>query len=409
MKRVVLLALAQCLAMGALTAPAVVGLSVRVREFVEPDAAAGLLGAIISLGSLAAMIANPLFGWLADHTGRRRGALTLGAVAGLVATVGVAWAPSPVALAAAWITAQAAYNMCFGAINGLISHGLADTDRTRAAGVLSSVSILGTLPGLAAAALLPHDVAAMMLVVPTIAAVAIPILALRLPRSARVDGAAPSRRPMEVVRTVASRAFVVVITVRFVIAFELAAGLVFALYLFTDRWQIAETDAVPLVSLMTAVGAVGLVATAAIIAASPLRRAPARVLLGSALVGLAVATLARALAPNVLIFLLATLVAGCAIGAGFTATRSIAQAVLPPERSALGLGVFNVANTLAPAVAPVVAGALVVPGLLPWQTDGYGAMYLALSVPIVACLALLPLLRQRRAAVASPHLPHMHR
>lgn len=411
MKRVVLLAFAQCLAMGALTAPAVVGLSVRVREFVEPDAAAGLLGAIISLGSLAAMIANPLFGWLADHTGRRRGALTLGAVAGLVATVGVAWAPSPVALTAAWITAQAAYNMCFGAINGLISHGLADTDRTRAAGVLSSVSILGTLPGLAVAALLPHDVAVMMLVVPAFAAVAIPILALRLPRSARVDSAAPPHRPLDAVRTVASRAFVVVFTIRFVIAFELAAGLVFALYLFTDRWQVAEADSVRLVSLMTAVGAVGLVGTAAIIAASRLRRASARVLLGSALVGVTIATIARALAPTVLVFLLATLVAGCAIGAGFTASRSIAQAVLPPERSALGLGIFNVANTLAPAVAPAVAGALVVPGLVPWQADGYGAMYLALSVPIAACLALLPLLRQRSAVApsASPHLPQMHR
>src|SRR5699024_12878043 len=33
-----------------------------------------------------------------------------------VATVGVAWAPTPVALAAAWVAAQAAYNMCFGAI-----------------------------------------------------------------------------------------------------------------------------------------------------------------------------------------------------------------------------------------------------------------------------------------------------
>ena len=165
MKRVVLLAIAQCFAMGALTAPAVVGLSLRVREFSEPDEAAGMLGAMISIGSITAMIANPLFGWLADHTGRRRGTLTLGAVAGLVATVGVAWAPTPVALAAAWVAAQAAYNMCFGAINGLISHGLAETDRTRAAGVLSSVSILGTLPGLVAAALLPDDVAAMILAV----------------------------------------------------------------------------------------------------------------------------------------------------------------------------------------------------------------------------------------------------
>lgn len=397
MKRVVLLAIAQCFAMGALTAPAVVGLSLRVREFSEPDEAAGMLGAMISIGSITAMIANPLFGWLADHTGRRRGTLTLGAVAGLVATVGVAWAPTPVALAAAWVAAQAAYNMCFGAINGLISHGLAETDRTRAAGVLSSVSILGTLPGLVAAALLPDDVAAMILAVPTAAAVAIPIIALRLPRGAHADGGRRLRHARDAVRTVASRAFVAVFAIRFVIAFELAAGLVFALYLFTDRWQLDEVDAVRLVSLMTVVGAVGLVGTAALIASTPLRRVSARVLLGSALVGLAVATLARALAPTIGVFLLATLVAGCAIGTGFTASRSIAQAVLPPERSALGLGIFNVANTLAPAIAPIAAGALVVPGLIPWQPDGYGAMYVALAVPVIAGLALLPLLRQRTA------------
>ncbi|WP_324013356.1 MFS transporter [Microbacterium sp. JZ37] len=393
MRRVLLLALAQCAVLGSLTAPAVVGLSVMIRDMVGADAAPTALAGVAAAGSAAAMLANPLFGWAADRSrvpGGRRTWLVAGAIAGVAACAAVAFAPDVTWLAIAWMLAQASYNACFGAINGLLSEGLAPQDRTRAAGVFSAASLIGTLPGLAAAALLPTRIVAMTLVVPCIAAAAILFVALRLRRLPGRASAEPWR--LGAVAALLTRRFVAVLAVRFVLALELAAGLTFSLYLFLDRWALEDALAVRLVSLATLIGALGVVATSVLIAATPLARVDPRRLLAPALIVLALAMVGRGLATEVLHFHIATALAGCAIGAGFTSTRSIAQAALPPTESALGLGVFNVANTLAPIVAPVLASTLIAPGLLPGLPDGYAVMYVLLAVPVLSCLATLPLL-----------------
>jgi len=401
MKRILILALAQAMVLGALTAPAVVGLSIDVRRLLPHGDEAGALGAIISSGSVAALIANPFFGWLADATGRRRTLLVAGAVGGFAGCAALLWAPSIGMLTAAWVAAQVGYNMCFGAINGLVSAQLAPADRTRAAGVLSAVTVLGTLPGLAAAAVFSDDHALMVLAMPAVTLVAVPLLASRLSgRSASAARRVPLRVP---IRTITTSAFLLAVAARFVIALELAAGLVFALYLFTDRWHLGTPAAVRLVSLATLLGALGIVAASSAISLTRLRTIDARILLGCGLGALALGTVARGLAPTPTVFLAATVVAGCAIGAGFTASRSLAQSALPATDSGLGLGIFNAANTLAPAVAPLLAGALVTPGLIPWQPDGYAAMYLFLVIPIVLCAAAIPasLIRRRRSAATT--------
>lgn len=395
MKRILILALAQALVLGALTAPAVVGLSLDVRRLLPHGDEAGTLGVIISAGSVAALIANPFFGWLADATGRRRTLLVAGAVGGFAGCAALLWAPSLGMLTAAWVSAQVGYNMCFGAINGLVSAQLAPADRTRAAGVLSAVTVLGTLPGLAAAAVFADHRSLMVLAVPTAALVAIPLLASRIPGE---SASAVRRRSLHVpIRSIATSAFLLAVAARFVIALELAAGLIFALYLFTDRWHLGTSSAVRLVSAATLLGAVGVVAASSTISLTRLRVVDSRVLLGIGLGALALGTAARGLAPTPAVFLVATFIAGCAIGTGFTASRSLAQSALPAADSGLGLGVFNAANTLAPAIAPLLAGALVMPEIIPWQPDGYGAMYLLLTIPIALCAAAIPISRPRRS------------
>ncbi|GAA4193767.1 hypothetical protein GCM10022219_16010 [Microbacterium oryzae] len=393
MRRILLLAIAQCAVLGSLTAPAVVGLSVLTRDLVGDDGAPSALAAIIAAGSATAMVANPLFGWAADRsrTGRR-GWLVGGAVVGLLASGALISATHIAWLGAAWMLAQAAYNACFGAINGLLSARLAPADRTRAAGVFSAASFVGTLPGLALAALLPHSLTGMILTVPALATAAILLIVRRLPRDdAPSTAAATGGRPA--IRSVLTRAFLAASLIRFVLAVELAAGLTFGLYLFLDRWHLSEADAVRMVSLATLLGAVAVTATASAIAATPLSKADPRRLLGAALVLVAAAMIGRGIATAMGPFLIATAVAGVGVGAGYTATRSLVQAALPPEASAFGLGVFNVANTLAPVVAPLLAGALLLPSPASWLPDAYGAMYVLLAVPVLACGGVLPWLR----------------
>src|SRR5690554_5135714 len=93
-RRVLALGGLRALVMAALTAPAVVGLSLLVIEGVGADRAPGVLVTISALGSVAAMVANPLLGWCADRwpgrDGSRRWWLVGGAAAGLAGSLLVA-------------------------------------------------------------------------------------------------------------------------------------------------------------------------------------------------------------------------------------------------------------------------------------------------------------------------------
>jgi MFS family permease len=399
MKRVYALAIVQCAALGALTAPAVVGLSVLISRMVGEDGAPAALSVVVVAGSTAALVANPLMGWCADRTPRRYGGrrtwIVGGALGGLAGSAAVAFAPDTAALVLAWAFTQIAYNACFAGVNSMVSRGLAPEHRLRLGAVFSAVTLIGTLPGLIISAVFAHDIVTMMLAVPAGAAVLIPVIVLTLPDPDERAGAADGTnwRRIGELRAILTRRFLAVMAVRFVFAVELAAGLVFGLYLFTDRWGLAENDAVRLVAGSTFVGAAGLLCASTAVALLR-HRAPGETrLLGIATIVLTLAMLARALAPTPEIFVIATFFAGGAIGLSFVSTRAIVQGLLPPTRAALGLGVFNVANTLAPIVAPLIATALLGLGR-ETVADPYAGMYVLLAVPVLACLAVLPALRR---------------
>ncbi len=403
MKRIYALALAQCAVLGALTAPAVVGLSLMVSRMVGEADAPAVLSVLVASGSAAALIANPLFGWCADRTPTRRGGrrawLIGGAIAGLAGSAAVAMAADPAVLWIAWVLTQIAYNACFAAVNSMVSRGLAPEHRVRVGAVFAAMSFLGTVPGLAAAALFSADTVIMTLAVPVVAAIVVPIVALRL---ADPDDGGARDEPARVgglaeLRAILTRRFLAIMAVRFVFAVELTAGLVFGLYLFRQRWDLAESDAVRLVSASTFIGVIGLLVATATLSLLRRRMPSERALLAGAILALVAAMVGRALAGSPVLFQVATFVAGAAIGVGFASSRAVVQALLPPARAAFGLGVFGAANNLAPIVAPLVAAALLtISGHV--VSDAYTGMYVLLAVPVLACLALLPALRPPKPA-----------
>lgn len=408
MTRILQLAVMQCAALGALTAPAVVAVSLLVRRMVGNDSAPDVYALIDAAAALTAMIAAPLCGLLADRTmsrlGRRRPWLLGGAVVGLLGSAAMAWASGPVILAGAWMLTQAGYNAVFAAINGLLAEGLAPADRTRAAGIFSAAAFLGTAPGLLVAALLAENVRAMLLVVPVAALAVIVPLALRIPDpplTARLP-AAP-RTPRRGLRAatssdISTAPFLAVLAMRFLFSLQLSAGLTFALYLFLSRWSLAESAAVRATSLTTFTGVVGVVAGAVLLTSSRWRSTRMTPVLGVALGLLAVAMLGRALAPTLLVFHVATAVAGLSIGLGMTATRSLAYALLPASAAGFGLGLVGAAGSLAGLIAPLAAAALLTLSTSWGSADPYAGMYTLLALPALLGLALLPFTRARNAA-----------
>ncbi|MGO1482387.1 MAG: MFS transporter [Brachybacterium sp.] len=408
MTRILQLAVMQCAALGALTAPAVVAVSLLVRRMVGNDSAPDVYALIDAAAALTAIIAAPLCGLLADRTmsrlGRRRPWLLGGAVVGLLGSAAMAWASGPVILAGAWMLTQAGYNAVFAAINGLLAEGLAPADRTRAAGIFSAAAFLGTAPGLLVAALLAENVRAMLLVVPVAALAVIVPLALRIPDpplTARLP-AAP-RTPRRWLRAatssdISTAPFLAVLAMRFLFSLQLSAGLTFALYLFLSRWSLAESAAVRATSLTTFTGVVGVVAGAVLLTSSRWRSTRMTPVLGVALGLLAVAMLGRALAPTLLVFHVATAVAGLSIGLGMTATRSLAYALLPASAAGFGLGLVGAAGSLAGLIAPLAAAALLTLSTSWGSADPYAGMYTLLALPALLGLALLPFTRARNAA-----------
>lgn len=408
MTRILQLAVMQCAALGALTAPAVVAVSLLVRRMVGNDSAPDVYALIDAAAALTAMIAAPLCGLLADRTmsrlGRRCPWLLGGAVVGLLGSAAMAWASGPVILAGAWMLTQAGYNAVFAAINGLLAEGLAPADRTRAAGIFSAAAFLGTAPGLLVAALLAENVRAMLLVVPVAALAVIVPLALRIPDpplTARLP-AAP-RTPRRWLRAatssdISTAPFLAVLAMRFLFSLQLSAGLTFALYLFLSRWSLAESAAVRATSLTTFTGVVGVVAGAVLLTSSRWRSTRMTPVLGVALGLLAVAMLGRALAPTLLVFHVATAVAGLSIGLGMTATRSLAYALLPASAAGFGLGLVGAAGSLAGLIAPLAAAALLTLSTSWGSADPYAGMYTLLALPALLGLALLPFTRARNAA-----------
>lgn len=398
MRRILLLALAQLSVLAALTPPAVVGLSLLLQRWAGPDAAPAVLGVALACGSTAALVCNPLFGRWVDRTPRRLGGrrlwLVLGALGGLAGSVCVALAGDPTALILAWMLTQGAYNACFAAVNGLLSTELQARDRTRAAGALTAVSFLGTLPGLLVAGLFAEDAILMTTLLPTVALVVVLAVA-GIVKDAGGARPRPEQRGRDL-RALRSRPFVVAFTVRFTLGAELTAGLIYGLYLFQERWGLATPDAVRWVSLTTFVGAMGLVAAAATLALVR-RDGLETVLLRCAVLGTAAGMVGRGLAPSPELFLVASVIAGASIGIGSTATRSLVQGLLPPDRAAFGLGVFNAANTASVIVAPLIASGLLAAGALLPLADRYAGYYLLFAAPLLLLLLLL-----RRAPLRAP-------
>lgn len=404
MRRVVLLALAQASVLAALTPPAVVGLSLIAQRWGSAAEVPVLLSIAITCGSIAAMVCNPLFGRLVDQTparlGGRRPWLVLGAIGGLAGSLWVASATEPLEVTLAWVATQASYNACFAAVNGLLSVDLRAQHRTRAAGLLTAVSYVGTLPGLAVAALFPTDTVLMTVLLPVVALAATGAVA------SIVADPRPGERPVAPrgeLAALISRPFIIAFAVRFALGTELTAGLIYGLYLFQERWDLPVADAVRWVSLTTFAGALGLVAAAIVLAlVRPARVSPAA-LLAVAVVGTSLAMLGRGFAPTPELFLVASVLAGASIGVGSTVSRAVVQGTVPPARAAFGLGVFNIASMGAAVVAPLIASAFLTAGAALLAEDAYLAYYVLFAAPMP--LLLIPLLRSRhllRAASTGP-------
>lgn len=101
-------------------APLLVTLALKVNDLVGTDQAAKDLALVAGVGSLLAMVSNPLFGRLSDRTaarmGMRRPWMLAGLAGGTVGILTIAAAPTIPVVLAGWCTTQVSFDALLGSL-----------------------------------------------------------------------------------------------------------------------------------------------------------------------------------------------------------------------------------------------------------------------------------------------------
>src|SRR3954451_19551678 len=121
-------------------APLLVSLALKVNSLVGLDRAPSSLALVTGVGSLLAMVANPLFGTLSDRTtsrlGMRRPWMVIGLVGGSLGILTVALGPTIEVVLAGWCIAQLFFNALLAALVAVLPDQVPVAQRGLVAGVL---------------------------------------------------------------------------------------------------------------------------------------------------------------------------------------------------------------------------------------------------------------------------------
>lgn len=394
LRSVPLLAVVNLAALGALTAPAVVGLPVRVAALVPADERAGTLAAVIAAGAAAAIVANPLVGFLSDRTrsrwGRRRPWMLGGALAGPLATWWLLGANDLPTLVLAWVAMQACYNAVLATAAAQLADTVQERWRAGASGIFAAAGFLGTVPPLVIAATLPTQLVLASAIMPAAAVIAVALCVSFVPDAGAAAPAAIPAAPSPTTRRLGvSGGFWVVWAQRLLLQSAFSLTTAFTLYFVTDRMLRDLPSATSITSLSTVLGGGAIVVAAVAMGLLAGRRGDYRPFLAAAIMGLVAASLLRAFASEPIQLWSSALVGGLAMGTFFAVDFALALRTIPAERTGGYLGVLNATETIPQVVAPLVAAALLAAGQDPLGGSGGNYVALYLTAAGVALIALV--------------------
>ncbi|MEV0777808.1 MFS transporter [Streptomyces sp. NPDC050433] len=134
------MALAQLGLSIALITPVTASLTIKVQSVVGEDNVVAVFGMVSSIGAIAALVANPVFGRISDRTtgrfGRRRPWLLLGVVGLALSELVLALVPNVVGIAIAWFAAQAFANAAQAALLASVADQIPTTQRGKVTGLI---------------------------------------------------------------------------------------------------------------------------------------------------------------------------------------------------------------------------------------------------------------------------------
>jgi MFS family permease len=360
-----------------------------------------LLVVVTGVGAVVSLVANPIWGLISDRLSatvpRRRPVLVAGVAIGSAGLIVLGLAPDAVWMVVGWVLVQIGLNGPLAALIAMIADRVPEERRGLVGSLFGIAQTVGVVLGTAVAVVLGEGALgyfALAVAVPLLCVAIVLLPERRLPTpGAEVipETAAPARRPLrEVLVALRPTAqFTWAWVVRFLLNLVNALVLTFLYYYLAD--QVGVDDPGTWVLVLTLV-TVALAAIAAGIGGVWSDRiARRRIFVVGAVAATVVGLVILALLPQLEAVIVATVLIGLGWGLFVSVDVAIITHVLPSARSTAGmLGVANIANVLPQAIAPLIAGSIVV------MFGGYGVLYLVTAA--IALLALPALARLRSVA-----------
>ena len=378
-----------------LLAPVLVTLALKVNALVGIERAPASLGLVTGLGSLVALVGNPLFGRLSDRTtsrfGMRRPWMIIGLVGGSLGVLVVAVAPSIPVVLVGWCSAQAVLQRAPGRHGRRAARpgpGRATRPGVRCPGHLSAHRVGERhLPGPAV-----HRQPARHVPRPVCHRRRLILLFAATLNDRRLDAA---DRPTWSVRELAgtfylsprtSPDFAWAFTSRFLFVLAYAFLATYQAYYLLEKINSAEAEVPYRIFLGTLLQAAAII-VASIVGGRLSDRTGRRkifVVTASLVYGLALFVIALATTFNG--YLVGMAIGGLGFGLYLAVDLALVADVLPEESRGKDLGVFNIAAALPFAIAPTIAPAILAAG-----GGSYSVLYAVAGVSaVLGAVAILP-------------------
>lgn len=351
------------------------------------------LAIVATIGAFAAMIAQPIAGQISDRTrsrfGRRAPWMILGAVAGALALLGLAFADTLVGFIIAWTLVQ----ICFNFAQGPLSAVMPDRVPIKRRGTFAALSgiglMVGALGGSIVGALFFNSITAGYI---TFAVIAVVVLALFNLFNPDYPSTELEREPFRLkeflgtfwVDPIKHPDFFWAFTGRLLLYTGYFAITGYQLYLLQYYFGVENPETViPVLGLLSLVGIIISTVVSGPLSDRVGRRKP--FVFGSALF-VSLAFLLPWMWQDVTAWMIMTFVAGFGFGMFQAVDTALISEVLPSAKSfAKDLGVVNIAATLPQTLAPGVAGAIVL-------VFGYAGLFpVAIVLGILGALAIWPI------------------
>jgi MFS family permease len=377
-------------------APLLVSLALKVDELVGIDAAPSRLALVTSVGSLLAMIANPVFGRLSDRTasplGMRRPWMVAGLAAGSLGILTVAMAPNIAVVLIGWCIAQVFFNALLAAMAAVMPDQIPSSQRGVVSGIIAICLPVASVLGTFLVQLFDQNVLTMLLV-PCAVGAALVLLFVAHLTDRRLE---PHHKPAWSLRQFLttfyvnprrSPDFAWAFASRFLLITAYAFLVTYQAYYLLEHLGSNE-DAVPhQIYLGTMCQSMALVATALVTGKLSDHTGRRKVFVCSAAVVYGAGLFLVASAGDINGYLVGMAVGGVGFGMYMAVDLALVVDVLPDtDQAAKDLGVLNIAGALpfsfAPAMAPVV---------LALGGDSYRVLFaVAGACAIAGATAILP-------------------